>query len=64
MQELTSDATVQPHSPGHVVNVGAHLLAEIGDLVDIGYLGGEKGVGGVFDELRGLAASEQNRRFN
>ncbi len=54
----------RPHPPGHVVNVGAHLLAKIGNLVDIGDLGGKKGVGGVFDELRGLATGEQNWRLD
>ena len=35
----------------------------IGHLVDEGDLGGEKGVGGVFDQLAGFAAGEQDRRF-
>ena len=36
--------------------------AQIGDLVDEGDLGGEKGVGRVFDQLGGAPVGEQDRR--
>ena len=43
-----------PDAAGDVMDVGADLLAEIGHLVDEGDLGGEEGVGRVFDQLGGL----------
>ncbi len=54
MQELAADAAVEPDAARHVLDVGADLLAQIGDLVDEGDLGGEEAVGGVFDEFGGL----------
>ena len=38
-------------------------LAEIGDLVDEGDLGGEKRVGGVFDQFGGAPAGVHDRRL-
>ena len=62
MQELAADAVVQAHAARHVIHVGAGALAQIGDLVDEGDLGGEEGVGRVFDQLRGAAADIKHRR--
>ncbi len=64
MQELAADAPVEPDAARHVLDVGADLLAEIGDLVDEGDLGREKTVGGVFDELGRLQRGEENRRLD
>ena len=51
VEKLRSDAVVEPHPFGHVVNVGADELAQLGHLVDEGDLRGEKGIGGILDEL-------------
>jgi hypothetical protein len=47
MQELGSDAVVQADAARDILNVGADLFGEIRDLVDEGYFGGEKCVGGI-----------------
>ena len=61
MQELRADAVVEADAAGHVLHVGAHLLAQIRDLVDEGDLGGEEGVGGVFRQLRRAPGRDQDR---
>src|SRR5262249_48503828 len=53
MQKLAADATVEPDAAGDVLDIAAHPFAQIGDLVDKGDLGGEKGVGRVFDQFGG-----------
>jgi hypothetical protein len=62
VQELAADAVVEAHTARHVVHVGAGALAQIGDLVDEGDLGGEEGIGRVFDQLGGAAADIKQRR--
>ena len=42
----------------NLLRVGADLLGEIGNLVDEGDLGGEEGVGGIFDRFRGAPRGE------
>jgi hypothetical protein len=51
MQELGPDATILSKRLRDVLDVRPHLLAEVGHLVDEGYLHGEEGVGRVFDHL-------------
>ena len=63
MQKLAADAAVEADALGHVLDIGADPLAQIGDLVDERDLGREKGVGRVFDQFRGLDVGEQHRRF-
>jgi hypothetical protein len=63
MQELAADAAVEPDAAGDVLNIGAHRLAQIGDLVDEGDLGREKGVGGVFDQFGRFDRGEHDRRL-
>ncbi len=63
MQELAADAVVEPDAARDLLDVGADLLAEIGDLVDEGDLGGEEGVGGVFDQFGGAPAGVEDRRL-
>ena len=60
MQEFAADAAVQADAARDILDVGADLLAEIGHLVDEGDLGGEKGVGGIFDQFGGFAAGEES----
>ena len=64
MQELRADAAIEADALGHILDVGAHFLAELGDLVDEGDLGCEEAVGGVFDELGGLDRRERDRRLD
>ena len=62
MQEFRADAIVEPDAARDLLHVGADLFGQIGDLVDEGDLGGEEGVGGVFDQLGGAPVGEQDRR--
>ena len=64
MQELAADAAVEADAARHVLHVGADLLAQIGDLVDEGDLGGEEAVGRVFGQLGGLERGEEDRRLD
>ena len=50
-QERGADALVEAHAAGHLADVGADLLADIGDLVDERDLGCQEGVGGELDHL-------------
>lgn len=60
VQKLCSDPVVEPHAAGHVLNIGAQLLGQIGDLIDERDLGGEEGIRCVFDELGAAAAGVKN----
>ncbi len=50
-QEARSDALVRSHAFPHQVDVGAQLVAQNGQLVHEGDLGGQEAVGGVLGEL-------------
>jgi hypothetical protein len=62
MQELAPDAVVERDAAGNILHVGAHLLGEIGDLVDEGDLRREEPVGRLFDQFRRAPVGEQDRR--
>ncbi len=64
MQKLAADAAVETDPLSDVLDVGADRLAQIGDLVDEGDLGGEKGVGRVFDQFGGGDRGEYDRRLD
>jgi hypothetical protein len=51
----------EPDAARHLLHIGAHLLAQLGDLVDEGELGREKRVGGIFDHLGGAPLGVKNR---
>jgi hypothetical protein len=51
LQELRADAVVQAHPLGHLDDVRARLLADVGDLVDERDLRGQERVGGELDHL-------------
>ena len=63
MQELRADAIVEADATRHILHIGAGALAQIRDLVDEGDLRRQKGVGGIFGELRRAARREENRRL-
>ena len=63
MQKLRADAVVEPDAARDFLHVGADLFGKIRDLVDEGDLGGEKRVGGVFDQFRGAPRREHQRRL-
>ena len=63
VQEFRADAVVEADAARDVLDVGADLLAQVGDLVDEGDLGREEGVGGVLDQLGGAPVGEQDRRL-
>ena len=64
VQKLPADAPVQPHAPGHRMGIGAQRLAQGRNLVDKADLGGQKGIGGIFGQLRALQVHLQQRRLN
>ena len=59
MEEFGADPVVEADAARHVLDVGADRLAQIGHLVDEGDLGGEEGVGGIFDQLGGAPAGDE-----
>ena len=61
MEKLSSDPSIQTHGPGHMMNIGAHPLAEIRYLVDEGHLGGQKGVRCILNHLGGLERGDDKR---
>ena len=62
VQELGPDAIVEADPAGDVLDVGVDRLAQVGDLVDEADLDREEGVGGIFGELGGATAGDQDRR--
>ena len=50
-EEGAADPLVEPHPLRHLADVGAYLLADVGDLVDEGDLRRQEGVGGELDHL-------------
>ena len=62
MQEFRADALVESDAARHFLNVGAHRLAQVGDLVDEGDLHREIGVGRIFDQFGGAARRVEDRR--
>ena len=62
VQEFAADALVEADAARDLLHVGADLLAQIGDLVDEGDLGREKGVGRIFGEFGRAAPDEDERR--
>ena len=61
MEKLAADASVQPDAARHILHIAADLLADVRHLVDEGDLGGQEGIGGIFDQLAGFAAGEHDR---
>ena len=61
VQELPTDARVQPHGGRDFRNIGADAFTDAGDLIDEADLGGQEGVGGVLDRLRGRDIGENKR---
>ena len=62
-RNFDADAVVQAHAASHLDDVGARLLADVGDLVDEGDLRGEEGVGGELDHLRAGDVGAHERSF-
>ena len=62
LQELRPDPVVQAHPARDLDDVGAGLLADVGDLVDEGDLRGQEGVGGELDHLRAGDVGAHERR--
>src|SRR5262249_2479982 len=64
VQELSSDAAIEPHSARDLLHVRAATLAKVRHFVDESDLGREKSVGGVFNQLCGAPSGEEHRRLN
>jgi hypothetical protein len=47
-----------------MVDICAHLFTEIRDLIDKGDLGGQKGIGCIFDHLRRLQGGNDEGSFD
>ncbi len=60
MEELRADAAVRAHPFHHLDDIRADFLAEFRDGVDERYLGGEIGIGGIFDDLRALHITDEH----
>ncbi len=63
MQEQVADAPVRADGRGHLLHVGADLLAQVRYLIDEADLKRQKRVGGVLGQFRRLAADEHHRRI-
>ena len=62
LQELRADALVEAHPARDLDDVGAGLLADVGDLVDERDLGRQEGVGGELDHLGAGDVGAHERR--
>ncbi len=62
MEKFRPDPIIEAHAARHLLHVSAEALAQIGNFVDERYLGGEKGIGGVFDQFSGSPADIEDRR--
>ncbi len=58
-EKLGADAAVQADARGDVLDVRVHGLGQVGHRVDERDLHGQKGVGGMLDDLRALRRSDQ-----
>jgi hypothetical protein len=63
VQKLRADPVVETDASGNLLHVRSDLFAQVGHLVDEGDLHGEKGVGGILDQLGRAPAGEQDRRL-
>ena len=63
MEEFGADPAVETDAAGDVLDLGADLLAQIGDFVDEGDLGRKKGVGRIFDQLGSAPRRDHQRRL-
>ena len=61
LEEREPDARVEAHALHDLADVRARRLADVGDGVDERDLGGEEGVGGVLDHLRGGQVGDDHR---
>ncbi len=62
VKEFPADALVYPHSVGDLPDIGSHLLADIGDLIDKGYFRGQERIGRILYKLRAFHGGEQHVR--
>src|SRR3954470_18495569 len=60
LQISHADALIETNSPGHVTDPGIDLLAELSHFVDVGDLGRQKPVCGIFDEFGRPSVGQQN----
>jgi len=63
VQELVADAAVKADAAGDLLDVRPHPFAEAGDFIDEGDLGGEEGIGRVFDQLGRFQVGGQDREI-
>ena len=64
MQKLLANATIQPHAARQILHVGPDFLTDVCQFIDEADLGRKKGVGGIFDEFRGLDGGDDKGRLD
>src|SRR4030095_13534990 len=52
MKKFCTNASIQPHRSGHIVDIRSHFFAQVCHFVDEGNLGCEKGIRGILGQLR------------
>ena len=62
VKEVVTDALIVAHADGYLFHIGSQLLAYVGNLVDEGYTGGQKRIGGIFDHFSGAQIGDNDRR--
>ena len=63
MQEFRADASIGSDRSRHLLNVRPDRLAQIGDLVDEGYLHRQECIRGIFGEFCRLGTNKDDRRI-
>ena len=62
IQEFAADARVHAHAVGHFLHVGAGGFAKDRNGVDVGNFQGQKRIGRVLDQFRGIDVRDDDRR--
>ena len=60
MQELEADAPVESDAMRHILDIGADVLADIGDLIDVAELGRQERIGRILGQLGRLQVGDQD----
>ena len=64
MEKLLADSAVEPHRLGHMVDIGAGNLAEVGHFVDKSDFCRQERIGRIFDHFRSFKRGDDKRRLD
>src|ERR1051326_545949 len=64
MKKLRSDSPIHSNGPGHFMHIAPDLLTKIGNLVNERNLGGQKSVGGIFNQFRPFKGGDHKWSLN